>query len=167
MAKAPRSNAERLSSLIAELEAEAYARGRADARKELLDALTGGGAGIAGPGASRGRRRKLAASKRRSRGRKRAPRGSVRSLVERAMQGGQALAPPEILERATTDVERPIKLPSIRTELRNGRRTGKYALNDGRWSLATGSGGAEASPQAAASTGTENGDVAGPGDPIR
>ena len=33
-------------------------------------------------------------------------------------------------------MERLIKLPSIRTELRNGRKQGKYEQNDGRWFLA-------------------------------
>ena len=37
MPKAAGSNAERLSALIAGIEANAYERGRADARKELLD----------------------------------------------------------------------------------------------------------------------------------
>ena len=41
-----------------------------------------------------------------------------------------------ILERAVTDMERLIKLPSIRTELRNGRGQGKYELSGRRWSLA-------------------------------
>ena len=39
MARAPATTADRLSALITEIEAEAYARGRADARKELLDLL--------------------------------------------------------------------------------------------------------------------------------
>ena len=162
MARAPGNNAERLSSLIAEIEAEAYARGQADARKELLDALSAGGGGVADAKASRGRRgRRAAAPKRRSRGSKRAPRGSVPGFVERALQGGQALTPPEILERAATDTERLIKLASIRTELRNGGRTGKYASNDGRWSIASGSGAAEASSPAEASSGWETGEAAG------
>ena len=37
----------RRPGLIAEVEAEAYARGQADARKELLDALWAGGGGLA------------------------------------------------------------------------------------------------------------------------
>ena len=43
MPKASRSGSDKLAALIAEIEAEAYARGRADARKELLDVLGAGG----------------------------------------------------------------------------------------------------------------------------
>ena len=42
MARAPASSAARVSALITEIEAEAYARGQADARKELLDLLGAG-----------------------------------------------------------------------------------------------------------------------------
>ena len=101
------------------------------------------------------------------RGSKRAPRGSVSDLVERASRGGQALTPPEILERAATDTERLIKLASIRTRLHSGRRTGRYASSDGRRSLASGSGASEAAPPAEASSGSETGEAAGPVAPIR
>ena len=43
-----------LSALIAEIEAEAYARGKADAGKELLDMLRAGGAPAAPVRARRG-----------------------------------------------------------------------------------------------------------------
>ena len=70
---------EKLSALIAEIEAGAYARGQADARKELLDML---GAGErAAP--ARARRGSPAAPERRAGGRKRAPRGSVPALWSR------------------------------------------------------------------------------------
>lgn len=136
MARGPSGNADKLSALVAEIEAEAYARGQADARKELLDLL---GAGAAGPGAARrtrGKPAKPAAPKRRASGRKRAPKGSVPRFVEQALRDRPGQTPQEILARAASDVERLIKLPSIRTELRNGRQQGKYELNDGRWSLA-------------------------------
>ena len=168
MARAPGNNAERLSSLIAELEAEAYARGRADARKELLDALSAGGSGVADAKASRGSRGKRAAApKRGPRGSKRAPRGSVPAFVERALRGGQALTPQQILERAATDTGRLIKLASIRTQLHGGRRTGKYVSNDGRWSLAGDAGASEAAHPAEASSGSETGEAAGRDAPIR
>ena len=38
-------------------------------------------------------------------------------------------------------MERLIKLPSIRTELRNGGRQGKYEQKDGRWFLSGSDGG--------------------------
>ena len=136
MPKASRTGSDKLSALVAEIEAEAYARGQADARKELLDLL--GSGGVRAPRAtSRGRSAKPAAApKRRASGRKRAPRGSVPRFVEQALRDRPGLTPPEILARAATDMERLIKLPSIWTELRNGRRQGKYELSGGRWSLA-------------------------------
>lgn len=151
MAKAPASIADRLSALIAEVEAEAYARGRADARKELLDLLGAGSGGRAGAGRARAR---PATPKRRARGGKRAPRGSVPRFVERALREGPGRTPAEILARASSDMEGLIKLPSIRTELGNGRRQGKYELTGGRWFLAaSGAGDAEASPPAEAPPG--------------
>lgn len=131
-----KSSVDKLSALIAEIEADAYARGQADARKEILSLLGSGGAQIAGTRATRGRRAKKSEPRtRRASGRKRAPKGSVPRFVEQALRDQPGQTPPEILARASTDMERLIKLPSIRTELRNGRRQGKYTLNDGRWSL--------------------------------
>ena len=144
MRKPSRTGSDKLTALVAEIEADAYARGRADARKELLDVLAAGGVRAPRAKASRGRRTKAAAApKRRSSGRKRAPKGSVPRFVERALRVTPGLTPLEILARAATKDERLIKLPSIRTELRNGRGQGKYELSDGRWSLAaSGAGGA-------------------------
>ena len=152
MPNASRTNADKLSALIADIEAEAYARGQADAKKEILDLLGTGGERIARAKAPRGRRAKAAAApKRRASGRKRAPKGSVPRFVEQALRDQPGLTPPEILARAATDMERLIKLPSIRTELRNGRRQGKYELNSGRWSLAAPSPGAAASGETTSS----------------
>ena len=137
MRKPQQTVSDKLAALVAEIEAEAYARGQADARKELLDVLGAGGVRAPRAKASRGRRAKTdAAPKRRSSGRKRAPKGSVPRFVEGALRETPGLTPPEILARAATDDQRLIKLPSIRTELRNGRGRGKYELSDGRWSLA-------------------------------
>ncbi|MDE0173661.1 MAG: hypothetical protein OYH76_00430 [Defluviicoccus sp.] len=145
MARAPASSADRLSALITEIEAEAYARGQADARKELLDLLGGGTERRAAAKASRGRPAKPAAApKRRPSDRKRAPKGSVPRFVEQALRDNPGQTPPEILARASDDMERLIKLPSIRTELRNGGRQGKYEQKDGRWFLAGSDAGAAA-----------------------
>ena len=124
-----------LSALIAEIEAEAYARGQSDARKELLDIL-GAGERAAPAGASRGRPGAGAAPKRRAGGSKRAPRGLAPRFVEQALRDHPGSAVQEILALAATDAERLIRLSSIRTELRNGRKQGTYELRDGRWSLA-------------------------------
>lgn len=158
MPNATKSGTEKLSALIAEIESAAYERGKEDAKKEILDLLGSSGAQLARGRATRGRPRKKAEPRtRRASGRKRAPKGSVPRFVEQALSDRPGLTPPEILARAATDMERLIKLPSIRTELRNGRRQGKYDLNDGRWSLAgSGSGSGEAGASAA-SPGSESG----------
>ena len=150
MARAPASTADKLSTIIAEIEAEAYARGRADARTELLDLLGAGTRQRAAPKASRGGSEKpTPARKRRSSGRKRAPKGSVPRFVEQALRDHPGQTPQEILAGAANDMERLIKLPSIRTELRNGGKQGKYEQNGGRWFLSGTDGGAgEASTSA-------------------
>ena len=154
MARAPASNTDRLSALITEIEAEAYARGQADARKELLDLLGADAGRRAAAKPSRERRAKPASSpKRRASGRKRAPKGSVPRFVEQALRDNPGQTPPEILARAADDMERLIKLPSIRTELRNGGKQGKYELKDGRWFLAgTDAGATETDPAPASET---------------
>ena len=48
MPKAAGSGINKLTVLIAEIEAETYPRGKADARKEVLDLLAAGGARAAG-----------------------------------------------------------------------------------------------------------------------
>lgn len=145
MAKAAGRHTERLSALIAEIEAEAYARGKADARKEALDLLAAGGAQSAGAKRTRGRGTREAASPRRRPARKRAPRGSVPRFVERVLREHPGSTVSEIPGHGADDIERSIGLGSIRAELRNGRIQGRYVSDDGRWSLA----GAEASAGAA------------------
>ena len=147
MVRAPASTADRLSTLIAEIEAEAYSRGQADARTELLNLLGAGTWQRAGAKTSgRGSAKSAPARKRRSSGRKRAPKGSVPRFVEQALRDRPGQTPQEILARAADDMERLIKLPSVRTELRNGGKRGKYEQNGGRWFLAgTDAGAGEAS----------------------
>ena len=134
MARTTASTADRISTLVAEIEAEAYARGRADARSEMLKTL----------GATEGLNRRTGAArvgrpgkaKRRTGGRRRAPRGSVRRLVERVLGEHPGSTPPEIAGRAADDIERSVKLASIRVELHNGVKQKRYLANNGRWSLA-------------------------------
>ena len=138
MAKGSENAASRLSALVAEIEAEAYARGRADAREKIRAAL-----GASGEPAPRPRRGKApatrSASKPRTSGGKRAPRGMVRALVERVLRDRPGLTAKEILDCAATDAERLVKLTSIRVELHTGRRQNRYDSRDGRWSLAASS----------------------------
>ena len=127
---------QKLSALIAEIETEAYARGQSDARKELLDILGAGGERAAPAGARRGRQPGTAALKPRAGGSKRAARGSVPRFVEQALRDNPGSTVQEILALAATDGERLIRLPSIRTELQNGRKQGRYESRGRRWSLA-------------------------------
>ena len=62
--------------------------------------------------------------------------GSVPRFVERDLRERPGSTVREILQQAATVAERTIMLSSIRVELGNGRRQGKYAVNDRRWSLA-------------------------------
>ena len=151
MARASARVADRLSALIAAIEADAYARGRADARKELLDRLQPG-SGRTGAGAARGE----AAGKKASNGKRtgrstRAPRGSVRPFVERVLRDQPGATAPEIPEHTASDVERSIKLSSIRVELRKGGLRGRYVSDRGRWSLAVSETSSTASEEAASS----------------
>ena len=133
MAKSAKSNAEKLAEAISAIEAEAYERGKADARKALLDLLTAG-SGRARP-ASRRRAGKAASPARRAAS-TRAPRGSVPRFVERVLKEHPGTTAPEIAGHAATDIERSVKLASIRIALRNGGKLGRYVSDNGRWSLA-------------------------------
>ena len=53
-----------------------------------------------------------------------------------------------------------IKLPSIRTELRNGGKQGKYEQNDGRWFLAGADAGAGKASTSEAPADAETGEAA-------
>lgn len=134
MAKGLASVGERVAALVAEIEAEAYARGRADARKELLDAL--GAAQVRPAPARRVKGRAKAARKRSSRGSGRAPRGSVPRFVGRVLGEHPGATAAEIVGHAASDVERSIQLASIRVALAKGRNQGRYVSDNGRWSLA-------------------------------
>ena len=126
--------AARLTTLVAEIEAEAYARGKAEARTDVLALL-----GAAAEPARRSRPKKRPARKRRAGGGGRAPKGAVRALVERALRDRPGLNAREILDSADTDAERLVKPSSIAVELTKGRRQGRYETTDGRWSLAASS----------------------------
>ena len=123
--------AARLTTVVAEIEAEAYARGKADARTEVLALL-----GAAGEPARRSRPEKRPARKRHTGGGGRAPKGAVRALVERALRARPGLSAQEILNSADSDAERLVKPSLIGVELTKGRRQGRYEATDGRWSLA-------------------------------
>ena len=100
--------------------------GRADARKALLDRLTAGsGRGGAGAGKTSGERAGKASSPARRATGRRAPRGSVRRFVVRALKEHPGATASEIAGHATTDIERSVKPALIRNELYNGGKQGR------------------------------------------
>ena len=137
MAKNSGSAADRLSALVAEIEEEAYARGRADASGEILAALGAPGASMPRPRARRDDAppASRSARKRRAVSGKRAPRGTVRTFIERVLRDRPGLSAREIVDRADGDAERLVKPGSIRAELQTGRKQGRYESEGGRWSL--------------------------------
>ena len=135
MAKGLASVGERVAALVAKIEAEAYARGRADTRKELLDAL-GAAQGRPAPAKTRRARSLAKEAPKRPGGRGgRAPRGSVPRFVGRVLGESPGATAAEIAGHAASDVERSIRLASIRVELIKGRKQGRYVSDNGRWSL--------------------------------
>lgn len=129
--------------LIQRAEAAAYNRGYrqglADAEKRLLAAIRGTSGEIkpsliSGAGAPADDTSTKAVIQERQR----APKGMVRKLVIRAMRecGNTGIVPARVIERATTDHERMVKIASVRSELRKGRNDGRYRDDGGRWFLA-------------------------------
>ena len=108
-------------------------RGRRCSTASRLTA--GSGRGVRAGKTSRGRAGKAASPARRATG-KRAPRGSVRRFVERALKEQPGATVPEIAGHAATGIERSVKPASIRVELSNGGKQGRYVSDRGRWSLA-------------------------------
>lgn len=157
MAKNSGSAADRLSALVAEIEAEAYARGRADARGEMLAALGAPGASTPRPRARRDDGPSISGTRKRRAGAgKRAPKGTVRALVERVLRDRPGLTAREIVAGAGSDAERLVKLGSIRAELQTGRKQGRYQSEGGRWSLmASPTEGGDGAPDAPSSPGAD------------
>lgn len=136
MPKAAKTGADKLSALIAGVEAEAYARGRADAMNELRDLLTTGRNETAAAKPARAKASRKTASRGRRNGGKRAPRGSVPRFVERVLRTFPGSTAQEIAGRASDDTERSIGISSIRVALYKGRARGVYRSDGTRWSLA-------------------------------
>ncbi|GFE63030.1 hypothetical protein [Litoreibacter roseus] len=114
---------------------DGIAKGKTDAREELLSVLSPGKTS-AKPGpkpkAKKPRKAKAATPK----GRKRAPRGTARTLVERAMEKagkGNGVKIADIAATAENDLEAMVKEVSLRAELRKGTDDGRYTNSDGMW----------------------------------
>ena len=130
-----------IDAIVRRAETEAYERGKADAKREMLALLTTNAslqpeAGkqtlesrpprSAGPAQVRG------AGPRKQR----APRGAVRGLIYRTLASQPGLKTAEILACADTEAERMIQPTSLGNELRRGREASRYHCTRGRWYLA-------------------------------
>ena len=131
-----------LAAIIKRAEDGAYARGRADANKDLLAHLSAQAtpAKRAAPQPektlTKGEEKAIPRIRPLEGVRLRAPRGVVPAFVSRVLSKQPNVTPKEILAHVETEFERMIKPPSLRSELRNGRKQGRYRSEFGRWSLA-------------------------------
>jgi hypothetical protein len=134
-----------ISEIIRRIEAEAYERGKAAAKRELLAFL---GQKDATMTTSQDHPKEDSATsesqqQRPVEDRQRAPKGIVPKFVKRVLASSRrGLNPHEILAMAEDDYERMIKLPSVRSELRLGRDK-RYWEQGGNWFLIREDGGSE------------------------
>lgn len=120
-----------LKAIIERIRAEAYMRGKEDAKAELLAFLSS-----AGQPQSDDRAADRHGDDADHESRNRAPRGTARTLIHRAMRGGGGIEPKAAVGAAETEMERRISVSAIRAELRRGKDSGRYVERAGRWFLA-------------------------------
>ena len=128
-----------LVALIRSIEADAYERGKADAKREIMTYLTTNaalGPAASGQGNARPSRRGQRTIERSASDRARAPKGTTVALINRVLALHPGLTPSEILTHAETEYEKMVGGPSLRNQLRRGRKDGRYRRDDdGRWHL--------------------------------
>jgi hypothetical protein len=100
-----------------------YERGSEDAMRQILSLAQGGGSPARGPAPKTARGKK-----------KRAPRGTAKSLVERVLASG-ARTVRQITEAASSEAERLLSSSAVRLELDRGKRGKRYVNRGGKWSL--------------------------------
>ena len=116
------------------------AAGADSERRNCWMSLPAGGGRLASAKVSRGRQAKKAEPGRTPSLGRAVRQTRVGQLLDRQVRrAGLPLSCPdstvqEIVGSAASDIERSIKLPSIRNELPSGRRPGKYESNGRRWS---------------------------------
>lgn len=131
-----------ISTIIRRVEAAAYERGRADAKREMLQHLTSISGESKAPVEAEAKVDVTAAESahgdnvKPAHERQRAPKGIVPKFVSRVLEQSHGLTPKQILDHAVTDFEKMIKPASVRSELRDGAKTGKYKSDNGLWSMA-------------------------------
>lgn len=143
------SHLDEISAIIRRVEAAAekrgYERGLAEAKQALIAQITAFGAAPKEQDAPKRNVTEIAIQERSSDRpavqRQRAPKGIVGRFVTQVLSNEPGLSAKEIGERAETEFERMIKPGSIRGELRNGSKSGKYRTQDGKWFLSVEAGG--------------------------
>ena len=135
------TSADELLAIIRSIEADAYERGKADAKREIMAYLTTNaslGTVIGGQAKEpqQPRRVRQNTTVRAASDRQRAPKGSTAALINRVLSSHPGLTPAQILTRAETEYEKMIRGPSLRNQLRRGREQGRYRRTGGRWYLA-------------------------------
>ena len=132
---------EEIAAAVKRVEDDAYARGKADAKKDLLSYLSTEAPSVKPvapqPEKTKAAERNKTRAPTSARARERAPRGIVPAFVFRVLSKHSDLTPKQILAHAETEFDRMIRPPSLRSELRNGRDQGRYRSEFGRWSLAS------------------------------
>lgn len=128
-----------LVALIRSMEADAYERGKADAKREIMTYLTTNATlepVATGHDTTRSSRRSRRNVERPASERARAPKGTTVRLINRVLALHPGLTPSEILTYAETEYEKMVVGPSLRNQLRRGRQDGRYRrTDDGRWHL--------------------------------
>ena len=128
-----------LVALIRSIEAGAYERGKADAKREIMTYLTTNaqlGPASSGQDNARPIRRRQSTIERSASDRARAPKGTTVALINRVLALHPGLTPAGILTHAETEYEKMVGGPSLRNQLRRGRKDGLYRRDDdGRWYL--------------------------------
>lgn len=103
----------------------AYQRGSEAAMRQILSLAQIGGASTG----TRGAKPKAAGGKK-----KRAPRGTAKTLVERVLASGPRTVR-EISESASSEGEKLLSGSAIRLELERGKRDKRYVNRGGKWGL--------------------------------
>ena len=135
----PDTSADELMSLVRRIEVDAYERGKADAKREIMAYLTTNATLEPVPkehDTTRPSRYSQRRAERPASDRQRAPKGTTVALINRVLASHPGLTPSEISTRAETEYEKMIGGPSLRNQLRRGRADGRYRRgDDGRWYL--------------------------------
>jgi hypothetical protein len=120
-----RDLAERMVNLVH----EAYRRGEADALERVVQAARSGQMQVTEAPDTLSGRGEITSHEER----KRAPKGTVGVLVDRALNNGSGKTPDEIKASATGDHEQMVAVASIRSHLRAGADQGRYRKQGYRW----------------------------------